>query len=60
MPGRRGEEFSAEDAARYLRVSLATLWKIEKEGRLAPRRNHKGQRWYTLAQLNRYLNESRR
>jgi DNA-binding transcriptional MerR regulator len=60
VAGGQGEEFDAKEAARRLRISLPTLWRIEKEGRLVPRRNHKGRRWYTLGMLQRYLNGSRR
>ena len=60
MGRKRKGELSAEEAAEYLRVSLPTLWRIEKKGGLGPRRNHKGQRWYTVEELNRYLEESRR
>ena len=56
----RGKELSAKEAARYLRISLPTLWRIEKEGGLVPRRGKGGRRWYTLAQLQRYLDGSRR
>lgn len=45
----------AKEAADYLRVSLFTLNRIEREGRLAPFRTPGGHRRYSLAMLNQYL-----
>jgi len=50
MGKKRRGELSADEAARYLRVSLPTLWRIEREGKLSPRRDRKGQRWYTVGE----------
>jgi excisionase family DNA binding protein len=51
---------TAKEAARYLRVSMFTLGKIEREGGLAPYRTPGGHRRYSLKMLNRYLSNSRR
>ena len=51
---------TAKEAARYLRVSLFTLYKIEKEGGIVPFRTPGGHRRYSLRMLNEYLNRSRR
>jgi excisionase family DNA binding protein len=51
---------TAKEAARYLRVSMFTLGKIEREGRLVPYRTPGGHRRYSLKMLNRYLNNSHR
>ena len=50
---------TAKEAARYLRVSMFTLSKIEREGGLVPYRTPGGHRRYSLRMLNRYLNNSR-
>jgi excisionase family DNA binding protein len=49
----------ARQAASYLNVSLATLYRIEKEGKLTPFRTSGGHRRYSLAMLNEYLERSR-
>ena len=49
----------AREAAKYLNVSLATLYRIEKEGKLTPFRTPGGHRRYSLAMLNEYLERSR-
>jgi len=49
----------AREAAQYLNVSLVTLYRIEKEGKLAPFRTSGGHRRYSLAMLNEYLERSR-
>ncbi len=51
---------TAKEAARYLRVSMFTLGKIESNGALVPYRTPGGHRRYSLRMLNRYLNNSRR
>ena len=51
---------TAKEAARYLRVSMFTLSKIDKEGGLVPYRTPGGHRRYSLRMLNQYLNNSRR
>jgi excisionase family DNA binding protein len=50
---------TAKEAARYLRVSMFTLSKIESEGGLVPYRTPGGHRRYSLRMLNEYLNNSR-
>lgn len=50
---------TAREAAEYLRVSLATLNRIEKEGALVPFRTPGGHRRYSLAMLDEYLERSR-
>ncbi len=51
---------TAKEAAKYLRVSLFTLSKIESEGGIVPYRTPGGHRRYSLRMLNRYLQNSRR
>jgi len=50
---------TAKEAARYLRVSMFTLSKIDKEGGLVPYRTPGGHRRYSVRMLNKYLNSSR-
>ena len=50
---------TAREAARYLRVSLFTLNKIERQGRIVPFRTPGGHRRYNVAMLNEYLQASR-
>ncbi len=50
---------TAKEAARYLRVSMFTLSKIDKGGGLVPYRTPGGHRRYSIRMLNRYLNSSR-
>jgi excisionase family DNA binding protein len=50
---------TAREAARYLRVSLLTLGKIEKDGNLVPFRTPGGHRRYSVSMLNDYLEKSR-
>jgi len=50
---------TAKEAARYLRVSMFTLSKIERGGGLIPYRTPGGHRRYSLRMLNEYLNKSR-
>jgi excisionase family DNA binding protein len=49
----------AREAAEYLNISLATLYRIEKDGGLMPFRTSGGHRRYSLAMLNEYLERSR-
>jgi len=49
----------AREAAKYLNISLATLYRIEKDGGLMPFRTSGGHRRYSLAMLNEYLERSR-
>jgi excisionase family DNA binding protein len=51
---------TAKEAARYLRVSMFTLSRIESQGGLVPYRTPGGHRRYSLKMLNKYLNNSRR
>ncbi len=51
---------TAREAARYLRVSLTTLAKIEETGLLVPFRTPGGHRRYSLSMLEKYLEESRK
>ena len=50
---------TAKEAALYLRVSLLTLSKIEKQGGLLPFRTPGGHRRYSVGMLNEYLEQSR-
>ncbi len=50
---------TAKETARYLRVSMFTLSKIDKGGGLVPYRTPGGHRRYSIRMLNRYLNSSR-
>jgi excisionase family DNA binding protein len=50
---------TAKEAAQYLRISLFTLSKMEREGGLVPYRTPGGHRRYSLRMLNEYLNSSR-
>ena len=50
---------TAKEAAQYLRVSLLTLSKIEREGGIVPFRTPGGHRRYSLEMLNQYLENSR-
>ncbi len=59
MAEERMNLMTAKEAARYLRVSMFTLSKIEREGGLIPYRTPGGHRRYSLRMLNRYLNSSR-
>jgi excisionase family DNA binding protein len=59
MLGNRTSLMTAKEAARYLRVSMFTLSKIENEGGLVPYRTPGGHRRYNLRMLNEYLNNSR-
>ena len=49
---------TAREAAKYLRVCLWTLRKMEGGGSLAPRRTPGGHRRYSLRMLNEYLKNS--
>lgn len=50
---------TAKEAAGYLRVSLLTLHKIERQGLLVPYRTPGGHRRYSVSMLNEYLEQSR-
>ena len=49
----------AREAADYLRISLFTLSKIERQGQLRPFRTPGGHRRYSLEMLNEYLESNR-
>lgn len=51
---------TAKEAAQYLRVSLLTLSKIEKQGGIVPFRTPGGHRRYSHEMLYEYLEGSRR
>ena len=55
----RYELLTAKEAAQYLRVSLITLSKIEKQGGIIPFRTPGGHRRYSIQMLNEYLENSR-
>lgn len=59
MEYERQSLMTAKEAAQYLRVSLLTLSKIEKEGGLIPFRTPGGHRRYSVEMLNQYLEQSR-
>jgi excisionase family DNA binding protein len=59
MEEQRKHLLTAREAADYLRVSLATLNRMDKEGELAPFRTPGGHRRYSLEMLNGYLERSR-
>lgn len=50
----------ASEAAKYLGVSLPTLKKIEREGRLLPFHTPGGHRRYSIEMLDEYLESTRR
>jgi len=50
---------NAREAAQYLRVSLFTLSRIEREGGIVPFRTPGGHRRYSLRMLHQYLENSR-
>ncbi|MBM4467738.1 MAG: helix-turn-helix domain-containing protein [Chloroflexi bacterium] len=50
---------NAREAAQYLRVSLFTLSRIEREGGLVPFRTPGGHRRYSVKMLHEYLENSR-
>jgi excisionase family DNA binding protein len=50
---------TAKEAAKYLRVSMLTLSRIEREGGLVPYHTSGGHRRYSVKMLNEYLNDSR-
>jgi len=46
---------TAREAARYLRISLSTLYRMEQTGQLLPLRTPGGHRRYTVSMLNACL-----
>lgn len=59
MAEERKTLLTAKEAAEYLRISLFTLNKIQKEEKLIPFRTPGGHRRYSLEMLNEYLERSR-
>lgn len=51
---------TAKEAADYLRVSMFTLSRIEREGGLVPFRTPGGHRRYSMRMLDEYLENSPR
>lgn len=54
-----GGLLTAKEAAKYLRISLFTLRKIEQQGLVVPYRTPGGHRRYSVEMLNQYLENSR-
>ena len=54
-PTRKLTLLTAKEAAEYLRVSLSTLNRMERSGRLRSLRTPGGRRRYTLEMLNECL-----
>ena len=50
---------TAKEAAAYLRVSLNTLWRMERRKLIVPYRTPGGHRRYTVAMLRMYLEQTR-
>ena len=50
---------TAREAASYLRVSLSTLNRMERGGRLKPMRTPGGHRRYTIEMLNECLTRNK-
>jgi excisionase family DNA binding protein len=50
---------TAKETAEYLRVSLLTLGKIEKQGGITPFRTPGGHRRYSMEMILSYLEKSR-
>ncbi len=46
---------TAREAAKYLRISLSTLYRIEQRGAIQPLRTPGGHRRYTVDMLNECL-----
>jgi excisionase family DNA binding protein len=59
MDNSKSRLLTAKDAAAYLGISLSTLNRIEKEGRLLPFRTPGGHRRYDRAMLDEYLESTR-
>lgn len=53
------ELLTAQEAAEYLRISLFTLNKMQRENKIVPYRTPGGHRRYSLEDLNAYLARSR-
>jgi excisionase family DNA binding protein len=50
---------TAKEAAEYLRISVFTLGRMDKQGLLVPFRTPGGHRRYSLEMLDEYLERSR-
>ena len=50
---------TAREAARYLRISLSTLYRLERDGQLDSLRTPGGHRRYTVQMLNACLSNQR-
>jgi len=59
MVNSRSRLFTAKEAVAYLGISLSTLNRIEKEGRLVPFRTPGGHRRYDQRMLDDYLESTR-
>jgi len=59
MVNSRSRLFTAKEAVAYLGISLSTLNRIEKEGRLIPFRTPGGHRRYDQGMLDEYLESTR-
>jgi MerR HTH family regulatory protein len=46
---------SRPDAARYLGLSIGTLRNYDREGKFKAERDERGQWWYSLAALDRFV-----
>jgi excisionase family DNA binding protein len=51
---------TAREAARYLRISLSTLYRLERDGQLESLRMPGGHRRYTIQMLNACLSNEHR
>ena len=49
----------AREAAKYIGVSVNTLYRMERKGFLTPFRTPGGHRRYSIEMLDRYLEQSR-
>ena len=59
MPDSQQGLMTAKEACNYLRISLFTLSRIEKQGLLVPYRTPGGHRRYSVEMLDAYLEQSR-
>lgn len=50
---------TAKEAAAFLRVSLNTLWRLERRRSIIPYRTPDGHRRYSVILLNAYLEQQR-
>ena len=50
----------AREAAKYIGVSVNTLYRMERNGFLTPFRTPGGHRRYSIEMLDRYLEQSRK